>query len=480
MNNENQNLNPNPNPNMNPVPPVNPVPEVPQPGPVPASEIPAPPSTEPVSPPTPPTPPSPAPEVMPAPPVAPQPVPQPEPIPAPPNNGNPSPVNLQPEGTVVQAPPPPQPEVTEPLMGSPLNSQTVLNPGGAMPQVGAPPMPGNDGMGGAMNPNMNPSMMGGIPTPPVMPNENPKEEKKKPNKTLLIVLVIVLIAAVGFGVWYFLSTSKSKAPKVSITPLLTNVELGEEFDLEDPEIFAKISGINVSNCSVETDLDPTTAGNYQYSVICGKNTLDNQQVTVTDTTPPVVTLRDVLVMPNANVEVEDFIENVEDASDYSAIFEEEEIDTSKEGKYKVTIIVTDDFENETRVEGNLEVSEDAPDHYLACEETNSNITYENANINISYRYGINIYGEYVSAKKIITYSFSEEEDYLAAIETIEDDTFNGDTGNIWTDEDEYTIEITIDLETADLESTYNISPFPIPEYEIEEIYTNNGDSCYID
>ena len=231
--------------------------------------------------------------VAPAMPQAPEAVPQPVPAtPVPPVN--PAPVNLQPEGTVPNVAETPAPTVAEPLMGTPLNSQTIINPGTPVPPMdatmnagqpnvgGIPPMgPAQPGMG-LVPPIPNGAMLGGIPTPPTMPPTEEKKPKKKISP-VIIILVVVLVAAVGFGVYYFISQSSPKTPQstITISPVLKNVELGEEIDTKSPSIFATVTNpIDIESCEVTTDLNTKKVGTYQYTVTCGQYKLENQTVSV--------------------------------------------------------------------------------------------------------------------------------------------------------------------------------------------------------
>lgn len=408
------------------------------------------------------------------------------PVPAP----TPQPVEglqLQPEGTVVPEPlNNPTSNVAQPLMGATLNDQTVLNstsvPTGtndmnAFGNVSNTPV--NNPLGGGMPavPPNNMGMMGGVPAPPVIPSGNEKNRKKM-STPLLIVLIVVLIAAVGFGVYYFLFASKKKAPNVVITPILTELELGNDLE-NDPKFFGKVSGMDISSCKIETNIDYNKVGTYTYSITCGnKQSLDNK-VIVKDTLAPDALLKDVIVLPNTTVRVEDFIEEVIDASPCTYEFKSA-IDTTQEGEFDVDIVLTDAYGNETTVTGFLLVDSNAPQYYLVCEQEGDSETYETAKILNTYRYGINPNGEYYNSQKVVTYTFESEEDYLTAKEAVIPNEFDGLKGNISYDDEAFKIVVNQKITMDDLSLEFNLTPFPTGEFDIENYHLDHSGSCTIE
>ncbi len=457
--NENQNLNPvvppTTTPGGTPVPPTNP--GFAMPTPPPPMNTPQQPQTQAV----PPVEATPSPTVTPTSPV----------------------MNLQPEGTVTpQASPPP---IAEPLMGTTLTDQTVLNPTGTPPtganQMQAPGIVqpiGEIPPMGTMPDNM--GMMGGIPAPPSMTPE-PGKGKKKMNP-LIIVLVVVLIFAVGFGVYYFLNTSKKPSgPSISIRPTLTNIELGHEILPTQVALFAIVSGYDITSCTVNTDLDFKRVGSYQYTVTCGSVTSESQIVTVTDTVAPEVEVQDLIVLPNTPVSPADFILKIKDYSDYTMKFEKE-VDTSEEGEQEVIISVEDDFQNKTQVPAKLTISEDAPDYYLNCSQRGkaTNITQDVVVQNF-YRYGISALGEFYNARKSVIYTFQTEEDFMDVINELEDtDSFDGLTGRVIVDNDNLTITVISDVTIDDLSKEYNVDEFPTLDIDIEDFYDTNEGACNVE
>ncbi len=460
-NNENQNLNsvvpPTTAPGMAPNPQVPPVPE------------------------------NGGPSVVPVAPAMPQEAPQPTPVPP----AGQAPVNLQPEGTV---PPvtetPPTPTVAEPLMGTPLNAQTVINPAPsaepmnpAQPSVGQiPPMgPVQPGVG----PIPNGEMMGGIPTPPSIPTEE-KKPKKKLNP-LILVLVVVLVAAVGFGVYYFMNQTKKPVNTITITPKFDMIELGEDIDTTLASSFVTVSSpIDINSCEVYTDLDPKVAKTYQYTVTCGQYKLENQLVTVSDTTPPVVKLKPFATVPGVDVKADVFVENfidfAYDFSGYHYLLSEEftEIDTSVEGTYEMPFTVEDDSNNENSVEvvGQLIISADAPEYYLNCFENHqSSDQYKDAVISNTYRFGINSLGELYNIYRTRHYRFETVESFEDAAKDATEDSFDKYTGNIRVNPEDSSITVSSEVDEKDLEEIYDVDEFPTFDMDIEDFYIDKGFTC---
>ena len=400
----------------------------------------------------------------------------PNPMPIPPAGEN---INLEPAGMVPQTPQQVNNNVAQPLEATSLNAQTVMNPApnqmGMMDQNNmgtmnsANPNMMNNTPTGAPNPNNNIGMMGGIPVPPPIPEEPKNKGKKKPiNTPLLIILIVVLIAAIGYGVYYFLTTSKSASNTVTVTPTLSELELGAEIGT-GAEFYGRISPSSAaSSCTVDTDLDTSKVGTYEYTITCDGKTTEPHIIEVKDTTAPEVEVKEVIVTPGTTVEADDFIESAIDESDVTFTFEEE-IDTSVEGEYEVNIIASDEYENTTTVVGSLIVDANAPQIFMYCNRDET--TEQPATAYSEYRFGIDNQGLFYNGQKTITYEFETEADYLAAVETIETDgSLDGYEGRVYVDDDSYLITITIDMSETDLATDFNLDTFPTGEGDIEGLF----------
>ena len=402
-------------------------------------------------------------------------------------NSNPTPIppvqeniNLQPAGMVEQMPAAPQNNVAEPLEATTLNAQTVMNPtpntmtspqDNTMNAMNQPVqnMMNNNPIGmSSPNPNNNIGMMGGVPVPPPIPEEPQNKGKKKPiNTPLLIILIVVLVAAIGFGVYYFLTASKTTAQPITITPRLTELELGSEIGT-DASFYAQITGTASSNCTVDTNLDTTKVGTYEYTVTCAGRSSNKQTIEVKDTTAPQVEVKDVIVVPGTEVVADDFIDTVNDASEVTFTLDDE-VDTSTEGEFEVSITASDEYENTTTVTANLVVTAEAPQSYMYCEGAENAETSTNATA--QYRFGINSQGTLYNSQKIITYEFADEAEYSAAATEIEEKgSYNGYEGQIFMDDTNYMIIITVDMEESELDTEFNLDTFPTGEADIEGLF----------
>ena len=387
--------------------------------------------------------------------------------------GQTAPINLNPAGVVPETPPVVN-NTTAPLQATSLNSETILNP--VLPQgqnmmpnnsTGIPPMP-------PLNNNF--GMMGGVPTPPPMPEEPKKDSKKKINMPLLIVLAVVLVAAIGFGVYYFLVLSKPSVPAPTIKPKFTEVELGTEIG-ETPADYVSVTGVALSTCTLDTNLDSMTVGTYEFTVTCG-NLSQTGTVKVEDTKAPTVTTKNLVVAPDVEVMPEDFVASYNDYSEVTFEFEEE-VDTSTVGEYKVSIIASDEYDNTNTIEATLTVSEDAPVEYLYC--TREEETEQKAIAIAGYRFGITNDGSiYEGTEKIIAYKFEDEEGYNAAVTEIDEDgSLDGYEANISMDADALTITITIENMTSDnLAADFNLDTFPTVDADVEGLFS--GTCEYVD
>lgn len=394
-------------------------------------------------------------------------------------------INLQPEGVVPPIPNnvPPAQNGVEPLMSTTLTPETSINNftqpvqsqnmNNSMMQNQMnqqPNLMGNMGMNQNIMPNNQMNIMGGVPIPPPLPSEEPgkKEKKKGNNKILLIILVVVLILGIGFGVYYFLVASKAKT-KILINTTRVEAELGSELELVAAN-FATVDGYDINSCTVNTNLDINTYGTYQYSVTCGNVTSEAKTIMVRDTQAPVVTLKDVIVIPNAAIEAEDFLEKVEDASEYTVALDAE-VDTSTPGTYEVTITISDEYENVTTVKGNLIVDENAPTTYLVCQKEQ---TEEDPTITNRYRFGISGSGSRYDTKKIVTFTYEKEEDYKEAVNEYEENkSINNISGTAKFDMKNFTITITSVLEDSFLTKELGVDTLPTNEDEIQTIFDNS-------
>ena len=390
-------------------------------------------------------------------------------------------VNLNPVGVVQTPNVMPAAEPTpSPLMSTPLTADTNLNsPMSAPVANGMPQNMGQPQMPNSVPPQMN--MMGpmpgssmGVPVPPQVQSGNTKE-KKPMNKTLLLVLVIVLILGIGAGVWFVLFGSKAKTTAVVVTPFVERIELGVQIDTSLASSFVSVSGMSAADCSVKTNIDTSKANTYEYTVTCGDVVSGPHTVVVSDTQAPVVTLKEVVVVPNAEVKPEDFIETIEDQSiDKSKEYVKfvDAVNTDAVGTYDVSLEITDLYGNSKTETAKLIVDENAPEIYYSC-----NLDGEESNQTLNYRFGVSSSGSIYNAVKKVVYTYEDDASYNDAVAQYNNNqVLNGVEGVASFDDTKRTISITTQVLVEDLPKEFDTEFFS-EEFDISDIL---GDSCEIE
>ena len=261
---------------------------------------------------------------------------------------------------------------------------------------------------------------GAVPVPPVFDDGKKKKEKKERNKddskkTIIVVLLIILIAAIGFGVYYFLSMAKSSANQASIVLKDVKLELGNTMS-SNIDDYATITGYDKNSCTIDlSSVDVNKVSSYKYQVTCGK-VVQEGTIIVDDSESPKVTTQDVVLLPNATLNAEDFIEKCTDASSCSYKFAEDYTGlTEKVGEYEVQLVVSDNFNNETKVNAKLTVSRNAPVKYLTCTSKEETLEDIPATLVHSYRIGVDGKDNFFNATRTSLFTYNTLEDYNTAI-----------------------------------------------------------------
>ena len=169
-------------------------------------------------------------------------------------------------------------------------------------------------------------------------------KKKRPQRTVLITLVIllsVLLCAALVFLWSILGQG---------TPVLT-VEAGSplppaaDFFPDSKQTVLYLSGTDAVNMA--------KPGRYPVKLSKGAMKYD-AILEVADTAAPLATAQDVTVFSPATVKPEDFLSDIQDATQVSCRFEKEP-DVSAEGTQQVTLILTDEGGNKTTLQAQLTV-----------------------------------------------------------------------------------------------------------------------------
>lgn len=148
-------------------------------------------------------------------------------------------------------------------------------------------------------------------------------------KIISIILMIIFGILLLSGV-YFLTKFKDSI-----------IELGNDVTQNDFIRYGTNKNIKIDLSKV----DKEKVGEYFVNI---KYFIFNYQkkVTIKDTTPPIIEVKEIYKSPNYQVDVNDFIEKVDDQSEYQ-IDITKDIDTSDFGDYEVTITGEDIYHNKT-------------------------------------------------------------------------------------------------------------------------------------
>lgn len=265
----------------------------------------------------------------------------------------------------------------------------------------------------SVEPNLEPSQDNfyAVPIPPIFETENKKP--KKNNKLIFIILIVVLIAGVGFGIYYFLTMAKTKAPIANVNIKEIKLELGNEIS-QNIDDYVTITGYNRNDCTLDTkNISTNKVGTYKFYVSCGSQKVEGTAI-VDDTTSPEVITNEVIVLPNSTVAATDFIDSCLDASICTyKISDEENLKTSlKEiGEHNIEIIVSDEYNNKNTITAKLIVALDAPVRYVSCTSKSEDIDDIYATLTNTYRFGISMNNKIYNITRNSEFSFTKIEDY---------------------------------------------------------------------
>ncbi|MCD7751943.1 MAG: hypothetical protein LUI10_09440 [Lachnospiraceae bacterium] len=134
------------------------------------------------------------------------------------------------------------------------------------------------------------------------------------------------------------------------------MEYGEHVTKQDL-LTAQGRGMSLINQVDLNNINVSGVGEYTVSSTSGSKTL-TCTITVVDTTPPELTLKEASVYLNKTVSVDSFIESVTDLSGVAEVRLTEEPDTSVSGAFTVTIEAEDIYGNVTSAETTLRVKKD--------------------------------------------------------------------------------------------------------------------------
>lgn len=163
--------------------------------------------------------------------------------------------------------------------------------------------------------------------------------KTKGGKLCIASVVAVLVAAIGFGCYYGWLYQQPKFHNVTI-------ELGEDLPAV-ADFLTEYADLQKAQMVTPKDqIDFTNTGTQSLTFAHGSKA-ETVTLTIVDTTAPAVQFRDVAVTIRDTVVPEDFVEAVEELSDYTVAFAQEVSIPDVYDPLTVKILVTDASGNET-------------------------------------------------------------------------------------------------------------------------------------
>ena len=400
----------------------------------------------------------------------------------------------QPVNVNVTVAPQPQAPQQQPVMQQPTGYTAQPNMGMNQPNMNMNPTPQRVDLGIPVQPVAfeNPNNIGTMP--PVNNNPQPasapaKKGGKKPlNKTLFVVLLIVLLLAVGGGVYWYLNMPKTAS--IMITPKEVTYGINEEVSTKI-EDYATITGTNASNCTLDTSqIDTSKFGDYSFTIKCG-NTTKVGVAKVADSDNPVASLVTVYKKVNEEITPDEFIGVCFDSSKCTYEFENSEEAknlTSTVGNDKtVKIIVKDENNNSTTVDGKLNVIENSIKTYRTCSSKEQNLTDFNAVMTSSQRFAfsdqLSSDGSYSFANfgtQTYTFKFTDQKEFdelLAKMKSDNKVTINNVSGIAEFNKDDMTVKIVEDLNISNLTTQYTQEKL-LSYKTIDQLYvTELGYTC---
>lgn len=354
------------------------------------------------------------------------------------------------------------PSIGVPPMGTPvqpIGSSAPMSSG-----FGTPPLPGNDA-------NFNNAERIIVPeqeTVGVIP-PNPVDEKKK-NPVIIIIIAVVLIAAIGIGIYFFLTGTNEKVT-LQNKQFLINEELPS-----DCANYGEYTNVSTSNCVLDiTAVDTSKSGMYPYTVTCNGN-IYAAEIEIIDNRNFVVESQDAVFKLDGEYNLNEFISYCSTETCSYTIDEENQASIEENlkvsgGPYDITINVVDESGNQEVIEAQyyvtiayLDASTDeiTSENYDATYIIKDRLYFQTGNIyvNKGYRY--------------YEYTFNSSESYeQAKIDYNTNNSLEGNTGSIEFDDEAQIILITNNLSTTTLSEEYG-DTFPTAYKDIYSYYKGNG------
>ena len=235
------------------------------------------------------------------------------------------------------------------------------------------------------------SNIGTVPQGSFTESDKPKINLKF---VLFIFLIVIIIGLIGFGIYFYLSSTKEVAKKAVITKNL-KVSIGEKLSLNLDD-YAEFKDIKATNCVLNIkNIDTSKVGKYKYIIKCGVNEYTGN-IQVIDNKAPVVKTKVVVKNIGEELEVNDFILSCEDVSECSYTltnFDELKENMKSKGIYTAKIEVSDKESNKMILSEKLIVESNNVNQLYLCSYDKIELSdfkgyyYINESITISGNYG---------------------------------------------------------------------------------------------
>lgn len=316
----------------------------------------------------------------------------------------------------------------------------------------------------------------------VSTTKNPDKKKGDLAKKILFTIVIILLmAGVSYGVYFYLSLGRRAS---GVTKFKLEDKLVYVGDLLPTSVieYGDFSTVDISECSLDiAAVDSNVAGEYSYSVTCGK-TKDTAKVIVAERIVFSVEAIPVYKVIGDEVTADEFFST--EADGYSFAFVDEPAVKSYlesgDGLYSIEITVTNDKGNETVINSLLYILSEKAKIHLTCNGAKESLNGHSYNIIdvITFNQERNYMG---ASLRTYSYIYESETEYEEAKLSIANGkiTINNIEGYALIDNINHKIKIVNKLSENTLTEEYG-SDFPETYSDINNYYRNTKKySCSI-
>ncbi len=214
-------------------------------------------------------------------------------------------------------------------------------------------------------------------------NQVSTSEIFKNNKNKIIALVIGLVILVSCGTVYALTLKNE--PIMKLKHEVLTFEYGEEIKLEAKDIvivedkkILKDVGIAIQ-LELEKDQTYTPVGNYEATATYKDLKLEFEVIVEDTTAPKFIDFKESYTIEKDNKLNYEEVFKIEDLSSSSIKVNDKEIDYQTVGTYKGSVVATDKYENTTKKNFNVEVTD--KEITVEPEEDSAGSTINNSNSN---------------------------------------------------------------------------------------------------